>query len=63
MVDGMTRRTRIGRTVLATAPVAALVALAVGLPATSHASVTWPDKPGYSDQFKPAGAGSGRRFR
>jgi hypothetical protein len=60
MVD---RMSRIRRTILATAPVAALVALAVGLPATSHASVSWPDKPGYSDQFQPAGTGSGRRFR
>ncbi len=59
----MSRRTRIRRTILAAVPVAALTALALGLPAAGHASVTWPDKPGYSDQFKPAGTGSGRRFR
>lgn len=59
----MSRRTRIRRTILATAPVGALAALALALPTAGHASVSWPDKPGYSDQFKPAGTGSGRRFR
>jgi hypothetical protein len=59
----MTRTTRLRRTFLVAAPVAAIAALTLGLPATSHAGVTWADQPGYSDQFKPAGTGSGRRFR
>jgi hypothetical protein len=59
----MSRTTRIRRTLLAVAPVGALAALALALPATSHARVTWSGEPGYSDQFKPVGTGSGRRFR
>jgi hypothetical protein len=59
----MSRTIRLRRTILATVPVAAVAALALGLPATSHARVTWADDPGYADQFKPAGTGSGRRFR
>jgi hypothetical protein len=59
----MSRTTRIRRMILAAAPVAALAALGLALPATSHARVTWSGAPGYSDQFQPAGTGSGRRFR
>jgi hypothetical protein len=44
-------------------PTAALVALALGLPATGHASTGKFAGPGKSDQHKPAGAGSGRRVR
>jgi hypothetical protein len=54
----MSRRTR-----LLAVPLAALVALAVGLPATGHASDGKSAGPGTSDQHKPAGAGGGRRVR
>ena len=50
---------------IAALPIAALVALALGLPSTGHAH---PGKgpssgPGKSDQHKPAGVGGGRRVR
>ena len=44
-------------------PVAALVALALGLPAAGHASCGKSAGPGKSDQHKPAGVGGGRRVR
>jgi hypothetical protein len=44
-------------------PIAALVALALGLPAAVHASKDTSAGPGKSDQHKPAGAGGGRRVR
>ena len=44
-------------------PAAALVALALGLPAAGHASTGTSAGPGKSDQHKPAGAGGGRRVR
>ena len=59
----MSRSIRIRRTILAIAPAAALAALALALPTAGQARATWPDKPGYSDQFKPAGTGGGRRVR
>jgi hypothetical protein len=59
----MSRSTRIRRTILAVAPAAALAALALALPSAGQARVSWPDQPGYSDQFKPAGTGGGHRVR
>jgi hypothetical protein len=51
------------RTYLLALPIAALVALALGLPATGHASSGKYAGPGASDQHKPAGTGGGRRVR
>jgi hypothetical protein len=50
---------------IAALPIAALVALALGLPATGHASAgkSPVSSPGKSDQHKPAGVGCGRRVR
>lgn len=48
---------------IAALPIAALVALALGLPATGHASQGQSACPGKSDQHKPAGTGGGRRVR
>jgi hypothetical protein len=53
----------IRRTVIAAVPVAALAALAIGAPGTAHAGGPYFSGHGYSDQFKPAGAGGGRRVR
>ena len=44
-------------------PAAALVALAIGFPATGHASSGKSAGAGKSDQHKPAGVGGGRRVR
>ena len=54
----MSRRMR-----LLTVPIAALIALALGLPAAGHASYGQSAGPGQSDQHKPAGVGGGRRVR
>ena len=41
----------------------ALIALALGVPATGHAANGKSAGPGKSDQHKPAAAGGGRRVR
>jgi hypothetical protein len=51
------------RRILAPVPIAALVALALGLPAAGHAMPSTKDGPGASDVHKPVAAGSGRRVR
>ena len=51
------------RTRLLAVPIAALVALPLGLPATGHAAKGKNATPGKSDQHKPAGVGGGRRVR
>lgn len=57
------KRARLRRTLLAAVPVAALAALAIGAPGSAHVGGPYFSGHGYSDQFKPAGAGSGRRVR
>jgi hypothetical protein len=56
-------RAPIRRTRLLAVPIAALLALPLGLPATGHASGGKSAGPGKSDQHKPAGVGGGRRVR
>ena len=51
------------RTRLIAVPIAALLALPLGLPAAGHASSGKSAGPGKSDQHKPAGVGGGRRVR
>ena len=53
------------RMLLVPVPVAALVALALGLPAAGHASnaKSPTSAPGKSADHKPAGVGGGRRVR
>jgi hypothetical protein len=58
-------RAPLRRTHLLAVPIAALVALALGLPATGHAASGKSPSggPGKADQHKPAGVGGGRRVR
>jgi hypothetical protein len=56
-------RAHLRRMLVATVPVGALAALAIGLPAAAHASSAKCANPGKSADHKPAGVGGGRRVR